>query len=100
MVRAALEFTPPNPSARENEIKKAFGHLNYGNSFFLSFAGIDVDERPQMIKGRLLPRPKIVFNGASRSLVCYPLWNIGTETYQAGIECPARSMGCNVTEIG
>lgn len=77
VVRAALEFTPPNPSARENEIKKAFGHLNYGNSFFLSFAGIDVDERPQMIKGRLLPRPKIVFNGASRSLNARPgVWDV------------------------
>lgn len=81
MVRAALRFTPENPSKREEEIRKAFGHLGYGNSFFLSFAGINVDEQPQTIKGRLLPRPDIVFrNDVRKSLVCYYLRNVGSLT--------------------
>jgi len=82
VVRAALRFTPESPSKREEEIQKAFEHLNYGNSFFLSFAGINVDERPQTIKGRLLPRPDIVFrNDVRRSLVCYFLRDVGSEAY-------------------
>jgi eukaryotic translation initiation factor 2C len=66
VIRAALEFTPPNPGARAAEIRKAFGHFDYRNSGFLVNAGINVDQTPQTTRGRFLERPSIIFNKGSR----------------------------------
>lgn len=77
VVRAALEFTPPNPSARAREISKAFEHFDYQNSGFLVNAGINIDQRPQMVKGRLLKGPNIVFNGSVKNLNGRPgVWDV------------------------
>lgn len=61
MVREALNFTPRDPRERASEISKAFGHFDYSNSPFLVNAGIKVNERPEIIRGHLLPSPSIIF---------------------------------------
>ncbi|KAF9452879.1 Piwi-domain-containing protein [Macrolepiota fuliginosa MF-IS2] len=66
VVRAALEFTPADPARRAAEISKAFGHFDYSNSHVLGSAGISVHERPELIRGRMLPSPSILFGGEGR----------------------------------
>lgn len=69
VVRAALEFTPSDPRQRANEINRAFRHFDYANSHFLVTAGIEVRETPEIIKGRMLGTPSIVFGNSERHLV-------------------------------
>lgn len=69
VVRAALEFTPSDPRQRANEINRAFKHFDYANSHFLVTAGIEIRETPEMIKGRMLGTPSIVFGTGERNLV-------------------------------
>ncbi|XP_006458268.1 argonaute-like protein [Agaricus bisporus var. bisporus H97] len=77
VVRAALEFTPSDPRQRANEINRAFKHFDYANSHFLVTAGIEIRETPEMIKGRMLGTPSIVFGTGERNLNQRPgVWDV------------------------
>ncbi|KXN90515.1 Protein argonaute 1C, partial [Leucoagaricus sp. SymC.cos] len=78
VVRAALEFTPTDPGARAREITKSFRHFDYANSGYLINAGINIDQTPQTIRGRLLKGPPIIFfGGTERRLDQRPgVWDV------------------------
>ncbi|KAB5595604.1 Protein argonaute-2 [Ceratobasidium theobromae] len=71
-----LAFSTQRPQERIDQITRGFQQLQYSQSDYLRGAGVQIDDRPLRVEGRVLAPPKIEFGERQALDVKFGSWNM------------------------